>query len=78
MIIESDGFGYIFHYSKVITIALEPYYCGGVVESLNILKHLGKFFKKKLDIDVEKQVKEKFKNELKLDVGNISNAKRSR
>jgi hypothetical protein len=43
---------------------LEQFYCDNAVESLNVLENLSEHLKKKLDIDIEKQVREKFKTEL--------------
>lgn len=63
-ILESDGFDYILGSAKVVTIALEPFYCGDPEESSYILENLSKHLKERLDIDIEKQVREKFKTEL--------------
>lgn len=62
-IMNSDAFTDFLVHSKVVTIALEPYYCGHWEECKHILSRLNPHLKNQLDIDIEKQVVEAFEED---------------
>ena len=63
-IFESDGFDFILNSAKIITIAVEPFYCGDSSEALIILRNLSRHLQQKMDIDIETQFIEKFETYL--------------
>jgi hypothetical protein len=63
-ILQSMSFRNLLDCSRVITIALEPFWSGGKQECLRILERLCLTLKKHLGIDIEKQVLEKFSEHL--------------
>jgi hypothetical protein len=63
-ILESDGFRLLLSNAKVITIALEPFFCGNATECRYILKALSRALSERLSIDLEKTVIEEFDKEL--------------
>jgi hypothetical protein len=62
-ILNSDAFTDFLTISKVITIALEPYYCGHWVECKQILNRLSLKLKEYLGVDIEKQVVDTFEKD---------------
>ena len=63
-ILESDGFRLLLSNAKVITIALEPFFCGNTTECRYILKAMSTALRERLSIDIEKTVIEEFNKEL--------------
>lgn len=51
----------------MITIALEPYYCGGAEECKHILRKISLYLNGYLDIDIEKRVIDTFSANLEID-----------
>jgi len=63
-ILESDAFRFLLGNAKIMTIALEPFFCGNTTECRHILKALSTALTKRLSIDIEKTVIEEFDKEL--------------
>jgi hypothetical protein len=64
-LLSSEAFNYIFDSIDVITIALEPFFCGGSEECLSILDRVGSFIQEKINLDIREKTIIKFANELK-------------
>jgi len=64
VVLSSEGFCHLLRVAKVISIALEPFFCGNTTECRHILKSLGSSIRKELGVDIEKAVTEKFRKEL--------------
>jgi hypothetical protein len=62
--LESDGFSLLLSNARVITIALEPYFCGNTTECRYILKAMSATLRERFSIDIEKTVIEEFNKEL--------------
>jgi len=61
--ITSESFKEIFSKSKVITIALEPECCGGIQQCLEILNVFNEELFKPNNLDIYKEIKQKFLEE---------------
>jgi len=64
LILDSEGFRYILDCAKVITVALEPFFCGNTTECRHILKSLGSSLRKHINVDIEGAAIKEFENEL--------------
>lgn len=64
-ILNSEAFIRLFDSAQVITIALEPHWCGGIEECKIILRQISLFLKEHLNIDIETRVFEIFKEYFK-------------
>ena len=62
--LESDGFNLLLSNARVITIALEPFFCGNTTECRCILKAMSATLRERFSIDIEKTVIEEFNKEL--------------
>jgi hypothetical protein len=62
--LESDAFRYLLGNAKMMTIALEPFFCGSTTECRYILKAVSTAIRKRLSIDIEKTVIQEFNKEL--------------
>ena len=63
-ILKSDVFINFLNVAQIITIALEPFHCGGSEECIDILTRLSSNLKKYLGSDIAKEVIETYKKEL--------------
>jgi hypothetical protein len=59
-LLRTDAFIDFLMFSKVITIALEPYYCGDWIECKQILNRLNHCLKEHFGLDIEQKVIETF------------------
>lgn len=62
--LNSEGFNYLFHNAAVVTIALEPFFCGNSTECLHILSGLNSWIEQKIGLKIKGRVIKKFQNEL--------------
>jgi hypothetical protein len=60
LILNSEGFYYVLGKAKVITVALEPFFCGNTTECRYILKKVNESMKKYIGAEIEKAALEKF------------------
>jgi hypothetical protein len=63
-ILDSEGFRYVLTRAKVITVALEPFYCGNTTECRHILKKVSSSLKKYIGVEIEEVTIKKFESEL--------------
>ena len=59
-IFSSEAFNLLWESAKVVTIAIEPYYCGFNEECLSILKQLNSFTIQKNGIHIKEKVIQEF------------------
>lgn len=62
--LNSEGFNYLFHNATLVTIALEPFFCGDSTECLHILGGLNSYIERKIGLKIKERVIKKFQNEL--------------
>ena len=64
LILYSEGFRYVLEKAKVITVALEPFFCGNSTECRDVLNKLSASLEECIGVEIEKAAIGKFKSEL--------------
>jgi hypothetical protein len=64
LVLGSEGFRYVLEKAKVITVALEPFFCGNSTECRDILNKLSSTLKEYIGVEAEEVTIKKFKREL--------------
>jgi hypothetical protein len=64
VILNSEGFCSLLKCAKVVTVALEPFFCGNTTECRHILKSLNSSLRKNINVDIEETAIKEFRDEL--------------
>lgn len=59
-ILSSEAFNFLWSSAKVVTIALEPYYCGFEEECIFILDKMNSIVLNKCGLDIKEKVTQQF------------------